>query len=232
MSGSGEMKYDAVFLDVDGTLTWLDLDVEGYAADLAPYAPGGLSAEDARGPAWRSVKTHIRENINYRTAEELREFKIRNAADAAGTLGVEAPEHLLAEISDRRIILNPYAESEAVLEDLKATGLPLYVVSNWDVLLEGVLDDLGWLDYFEGIIASAAVGSEKPDPGIFEEALRLSGTEVSRTIHVGNDRTADILGASKAGLDTFFVDRKGEGEAPGATYFGPDLTTLVDAVRG
>ncbi len=36
MSGSGEMKYDAVFLDVDGTLTWLDLDVEGYARSWQP----------------------------------------------------------------------------------------------------------------------------------------------------------------------------------------------------
>lgn len=232
MSGSGEAKYDAVFLDVDGTLTWLDLDIEGYAADLGSYSPGGLSAERARGPVWRSIKTHIRENINYPTAEELRVFKMKNAADTANTLGIEAPEHLIAEVSDRRMIFNPYPESEAVLEDLKATGVPLYIVSNWDVLLEEVLGGLGWLGYFDGIIASAVVGSEKPEPGIFEEALRLSRTEPSRTIHVGNDRVADVIGASEAGLDTFFVDRKDEGMVPGATYSGPDLTTLPEALRG
>ncbi|WP_119067521.1 HAD family hydrolase [Rubrobacter indicoceani] len=231
-NGSGGSEYDAIFLDVDGTLTWVDLDVEGYASDLAPYCPGGLSASEARGPVWQSIKTHIRENINYRTTEELRAFKRRNALQTAGTLGIRAPEKLLVEVADRRMVFTPYPESETVLRELKATGIPLYIVSNWDILLRDVLDDLGWLGFFEGIIASAVVGLEKPDPGIFREALRLSGTEPSRTIHVGNDSNADVLGASEAGLDTFFVDRKGEGEVPGATFTGPDLTTLVDAVRG
>lgn len=226
----GEARYDAVFLDVDGTLTWVDLDVEGYATELSPYTPDGLSADDAREPVWQSIKTHIRENINYRTAEELRDFKRKNALKTADTLGIEAPVEVLAEVSDRRIIFTPYPETQAVLDALRVTGIPLYIVSNWDVLLEEVLEDLGWLGYFEGVIASAAVGSEKPDSGIFEEALRLSGTEPSRTIHVGNDRTADILGASGAGIDTFFVDRKGEGRVPGATYVGEDLSPLPEVL--
>ena len=35
------MRYDAVFLDVDKTLLWVDVDVEGYVKDLAPYATNG-----------------------------------------------------------------------------------------------------------------------------------------------------------------------------------------------
>ena len=29
------MRYDAVFLDIDGTLLWVDLDIEVYIEDLA-----------------------------------------------------------------------------------------------------------------------------------------------------------------------------------------------------
>lgn len=34
-------RYDTVFFDVDGTLLWVDLDVEGYVEDLAPYSHAG-----------------------------------------------------------------------------------------------------------------------------------------------------------------------------------------------
>ena len=44
-------RYDAVLLDVDGTLLWVDLDVDGYVEDLSPYAEGngGLTREGPSG---------------------------------------------------------------------------------------------------------------------------------------------------------------------------------------
>ena len=49
-----QVRYDAVFLDVDGTLLWVHLDVEGYVKDLAPYATNGsLTVERAKGPGGR-----------------------------------------------------------------------------------------------------------------------------------------------------------------------------------
>lgn len=229
---AGRNGYDAVFLDVDGTLLWVDLDVEGYARDLSDYSARELTADRARGPVWRSVRTHISENINYRTADELRRFKRENATRTADALGVEAPAHLLAEISDRRLLFTPYEESQDVLEELKDAGVPLYIVSNWDVLLEEVLKERGWLGYFEGVVASAVVGSEKPDGVIFDEALRLSGASPERVIHVGNDANADVRGAAARGIRTYFVDRKGEGEIPEATFTEPDLRALPAVIRG
>lgn len=228
----GSMRYDAVFFDVDGTLLYVDFDVEGYASDLAPYSSEELSAEEVRGPVWESMRMHISENMNYRTAEELRTFKRENALRTAGTLGIEAPPGVLAEVAERRILFKPYEESEVVLGELKDLGLPLYVVSNWDVLLEEVLEDLGWLDYFDGVVASAVVGYEKPDERLFEEALRVSGVKPGRAIHVGNDVVADIEGASAAGIDTFLVNRKGFASGAEATYTGSDLRRLPAILRG
>lgn len=225
------MRYDAVFLDVDGTLLWMDLDFEGYAADLAPYSENGLTAEVAAGPVRESVRSHIKENIKYRTVEELNGFKRENARRMADALGVEAPEDLLTEVADRRILFRPYEESEEVLKELKGLGIPLYVVSNWDVLLEEVLDDLGWLGYFDGVIASAVVGSEKPDGVIFEEALRVSGVEPSRAVHVGNDVVADVKGAAASEIDTVLIDRAGDAFAPAATFIAPNLRSLPKLIR-
>src|SRR3989337_1198354 len=138
------MRYDAVFLDVDRTLLWVDVDVEGYLEDLAPYAGNGsLTVEEARGPLLESLQKHINENINYPTEEELAEFRRENAWETAESLGLDAPAEVLDEALERRLRFEPYSESEAVMEELVEMGLPLYAVSNWDVALEGVLEDLG-----------------------------------------------------------------------------------------
>jgi putative hydrolase of the HAD superfamily len=227
------VRYDAVFLDVDGTLLWVDMDVEGYVEDLAGYAANGdLTVEGARGPLWRGMKDHIRENINYPSDEELAKFRRENARKTADALGVDAPTEVLVEVADRRTEFNPYPESEGVLEELKDLGLPLYVVSNWDVALPGVLEDLGWLRYFDGVVISAVVGSEKPDRAIFDEALRVAGVEPGRAVHVGNDGEADVWGASAVGIGAVFVDRKGEGPMPQAVVTVPDLRPLPGFLRG
>ncbi|MGB3682838.1 MAG: HAD family hydrolase [Rubrobacteraceae bacterium] len=228
-----ETAYDTVFLDVDGTLLWVDLDVEGYVRDLAPYSANGpLTVERAAGPVWSGLKEHISQNIHYRTKEDLDRFKRGNQRRTAETLGLDAPPDLLAEVSERRISFNPYPESGRVMEELRAMGLGLYVVSNWDVLLEEVLEDLGWMRYFDGVISSAVIGVEKPETGIFEEALRVSGASRDRTIHVGNDPETDVRGAARAGLDVVFVNRAGYENPAEAAAVMPDLRPLPGLMGG
>jgi putative hydrolase of the HAD superfamily len=229
------LRYDTVFLDVDGTLLWVDLDVEGYVEDLSPYATnGGLSAERATGPLWESLRTHISENINYPTKEELAAFKLANTRKVARSLGIEAPTEVLTGVTERRMRFNPYPESEGVMEELREMGYRLYAVSNWDILLEEVLRDLDWTRYFDGIFASAAVGLEKPEGRIFEEALEASGRseDRGRVVHVGNDPVSDVRGASRAGIAVVMVDREGGVEAPEASLVLPDLRGLPEVVRG
>ena len=225
--------YDTVFLDVDGTLLWVDLDVEGYVRDLASYSTNGpLTVERAAGPVWAGMKEHISENIHYRTKESLDRFKRQNQRRTARELGLDAPPDLLAEVSERRISFNPYSESVTVMEELRDMSLKLYVVSNWDVLLEEVLEDLGWMRYFEGVISSAVVGVEKPETGIFEEALRVSGASRERAVHVGNDPESDVRGAVRCGLDAVFVNRGGYEEPVEATATMPDLRPLPGLLGG
>lgn len=231
--GVSRKAYDTVFLDVDGTLLWVDLDVEGYVEDLAPYSTNGpLTVERAAGPVRAGMKEHIEQNIHHRTKESLDRFKRYSQRRTARELGLDAPPDLLAGVAERRISFNPYPESEAVMEELRDRGLKLYVVSNWDVLLEEVLEGLGWTRYFEGVVCSAVVGVEKPAPGIFEEALRVSGAPRERVVHVGNDPEADVRGAVRSGLDAVFVDRGGYEEPREAVATIPDLRPLPGLLGG
>jgi putative hydrolase of the HAD superfamily len=227
------LHYDAVFLDVDGTLLWVRLDIEGYVEDLSPYTTNGsLTVERATGSVWEGMRRHIKENIKHRTEDDLADFKRRNAELTARELGIVAPSEVLMEVVERRISYVPYPESEAVLRRLREMGFKLYVVSNWDVLLVEVLKDLGWMRYFDGVVASGVVGVEKPEPRIFEEALRVSGVGREHAIHVGNDPILDVRCAAEVGIDTVLVDRRGNIEAPEATFAIPDLNGLPGLLEG
>ena len=226
------MPYDAVFLDVDGTLLWVDLDVAGYVEDLAPYTlDGGLTVERATRPVWDSMRRHVKENVKHRSEKDLAAFRLRNAETTAWELGIRAPTEVLMRVADRRISFNPYPESEPVLRSLRESGTKLYVVSNWDIQLAGILDELGWIPYFDGIVVSAVLGVEKPEPDIFAEALHQAGADPERVLHVGNDPVTDVQGAREAGIDTVFVARRGDSEDPGATYVIPDLTGLPEILE-
>lgn len=102
-----------------------------------------------------------------------------------------------------------FDDTKRALIRLQASGQPLAVVANWDKNLAALLEQLGISAYFSCIVASAAVGVEKPDPAIFRLALAdlsLSAPH-SMVLYVGNEYRADVLGARAAGLTPVLIDR-------------------------
>jgi putative hydrolase of the HAD superfamily len=89
--------------------------------------------------------------------------------------------------------------TQEALERLRAAGLTLACVSNWDVSLPEHLEGLGLSHLFAAIVTSAEAGAPKPDPRPFELALDGVGIEAERALHIG-DSDADRDGARAAGL--------------------------------
>jgi putative hydrolase of the HAD superfamily len=87
----------------------------------------------------------------------------------------------------------------AAVEALADAGLPLAVVSNWDVSLGRTLEELGLAEHLRAVVTSAAAGTSKPDPAVFTPALAALGSSPARTLHVG-DEDIDAEGAAAAGL--------------------------------
>ena len=60
--------------------------------------------------------------------------------------------------------------------------------------------------YFDTIITSEEAGVKKPDPYIFEYALKKAGASANESLMIGDDLEVDIIGAQKAGLDQVYVN--------------------------
>ena len=109
------------------------------------------------------------------------------------------------------------AEVRFVLEELRARGIPMYILSNTIFSAEATRRHLmhhGVLDYFEEIYASAEAGVRKPSPRFFDWAIadiqrRHPDLTRSDMLFVGNDYTLDAHGGVNAGLDTVWYNVDG-----------------------
>lgn len=99
-----------------------------------------------------------------------------------------------------------YPEAREVLETLHP-HYRLGLVSNFDGRLRQVLHHLGLTDFFEVIAISSEQGADKPDPYLFEAALRLAGLPSAEALHIGDDPECDWQAAADAGLQSFALDR-------------------------
>ncbi len=94
----------------------------------------------------------------------------------------------------------------AALDGIRALGYRMVVVSNSDGTMQQTVSRLGLADLFDGLVDSTVVGSEKPDPRIFEIALELADARPERTVHVGDLYAADVVGARRAGVHAVLLD--------------------------
>jgi putative hydrolase of the HAD superfamily len=93
----------------------------------------------------------------------------------------------------------PVPGAGRALAALRAAGLELACVANWDVSLEDHLRRAGLRHHFTVVVSSAEAGEAKPSPRPFLLALERLGVAPARALHIG-DASADREGAAAAGM--------------------------------
>jgi HAD superfamily hydrolase (TIGR01549 family) len=120
-----------------------------------------------------------------------------------------------------------YEDALPVLEDLRARGLKLGLVSNTGRNLEEFVVHHR-LDV-DAALGSGAFGRTKPHPAIFQEVLQRIEVEPADAAMVGDSPEDDIEGAHAAGIEVaFLLDR--DGRYPSVTDRLPDLLALPAAL--
>jgi HAD superfamily hydrolase (TIGR01549 family) len=93
-----------------------------------------------------------------------------------------------------------------VLEQLRASGYRLAVISNWDGTLVDVLRRRGLSGYFDAVLDSAVVGENKPGTRMYKIACAACGVSPAEAAHVGDSPGADVAGAMAAGVAPVLFD--------------------------
>lgn len=100
-----------------------------------------------------------------------------------------------------------YPEVVSALRRAKDAELRCAVISNFDLRLHRILDQLGLTPYFDLILTSAEAKARKPSPQFFAQALRRLELAPHQVLHVGDSAEADLNGAAKAGIDAYLLQR-------------------------
>jgi putative hydrolase of the HAD superfamily len=126
----------------------------------------------------------------------------------------------------------PFPDTIVALEEAKARGLLLGVVSDWGTDLLPILHAHEITRLMDFVVASAVVGSSKPHRDIFLYALGRADVAASDTVYVGDSYLADVLGSRAAGLHPVLLDREGHAppvDAPVVRTL-PEVLDVVDAI--
>lgn len=100
-----------------------------------------------------------------------------------------------------------FPEVEQVLRSFEEQGLKMAVVSNFDLRLHRILDELGTAGYFETILTSADAAARKPSPDILHLLVEGSGIVRENGCLVGDSLEADGGAANSMEIPFYHLDR-------------------------
>ena len=93
-----------------------------------------------------------------------------------------------------------------LIDGLHANGKKVYLLSNAQAsFTRPEMMSLGIYDKFDGIFFSSDVGIMKPSPYFYKLLLDTFNLDKDKSVMVGNEYKADVMGSHKAGLDSIFV---------------------------
>lgn len=101
--------------------------------------------------------------------------------------------------------LDPGAKE--LLEELRARGVRLGLVSNAHSLWVPIVEALGLERYFPEPVFSCQEACCKPAPALFQKALQQMGLAPEEVWMVGDTWTSDVIGSLKLGMKPVWVDR-------------------------
>lgn len=154
-----------------------------------------------------------RSSLSQRSKEEQMSLWVQYERLLLKEAGIEADQQLILGLlgkmrqSDMKLVL--FDDVMPVLTALKDRGLILGLISNVDRDLTPRLNELGLSTLLQVIVTSQSSGFNKPQPEIFQEALRQAGVAPAEAIYVGDQYQVDVIGAGKAGMKGVLLDRDG-----------------------
>ena len=225
-----EIKPD-LLLDAGGTLLFMDQDYLSWLADTQGFQVEAKRFYDGHFRLVHWFDTYV--SIHRRFPSELTKPYLQILLRSVGLSEEGAAQAAqVAEARNEQINLWGFTFPWVVetLGQLRDEGYRMSIISNSDGRLEQELHDMGMESYFERVYDSEVVGVRKPEPGIYELALKELGLQPEEALFVGDMFHIDIWGANRVGIPGLHLDPLGLYEGwPGEHI--QDLRQLPDWLR-
>ncbi len=178
-----------------GRVRWLLCD---YGQVLC-RAPSPAERDRLAGLAGRDGPSFWRDYWEHRPAYDRADLTA--AAYWAEVLGAAPSPSLLADLvaADTASWLHPDGAALAAAARVAAAGVRLAILSNAPREVGSAIDAQPWLGAFSPRLFSYQLGAVKPEPEIYEAAVRALGADPSEIAFL-DDRPANVEGARSAGL--------------------------------
>jgi 2-haloacid dehalogenase len=210
---AGASGVATLVFDVLGTV----VDEAGSIAAGVAAALAAAGADPAAGPAlaarWNDRLEDLTSQVAagrapWRANDELRRAALLDALDAGtpgtGALGRGALDEL-ALVGHR---LRPWPDSAAALRALERS-FTVVALSNASMAQLAGMSAAGGLAW-HGVVSGELARAYKPDPAVYQLAIRLLGLDPAATMMVAA-HPWDLRAAAGHGLRTAYVTRPGEG---------------------
>ena len=209
----------AVFFDFFNTLVYFDPAREKHYADIAAevglrITPEAVAAALPEADAWwrsENFRSAIKGREQESKFDAYRGYGLRILRDADNTVSPEQALQTLAKAFSVGFKFKNYNDSLPALQALKGKNIQMGVISNIGEQIDSYLDRAGFTDYFVYKITSFEAGCDKPQPQIFQLALKRAGVTAAEALFVGDQYDLDVLGARSAGITPILIDRNSGG---------------------
>jgi putative hydrolase of the HAD superfamily len=152
-----------------------------------------------------------RRPLSQRSKEEVMALYARYQRTVLKEAGIEEDEKialkLLGMMQQAKMKLVLFDDVTPALDDLKKRNLKLGLISNIERDMTATLEELGLSSRLDTVVTSQDAGFTKPQPEIFQYALRQTGVRPAEAIYIGDQYQVDVLGARGAGMKGILLDR-------------------------
>lgn len=164
------------------------------------------------------------EPINLKYWKLYREEKIDKASlrfgrlnDAFTSINVSIENEKINQLSEDYIThlssFNHLFENTFEILDYLKYSYNLHIITNgFSEVQQGKMKNSNIIHYFKTVTNSESVGVKKPNPKIFNHALKVANVNVNQSIMIGDNYEADIQGAINIGMDAILFDAKNKTE--------------------
>ncbi len=225
-----------LFWDFQGTLAYNDWMIsKALYKVLVEYEPNAnIKIDDFKnksliGFPWqkpeKDYKHLIGEDNWWKNAEAI--FK-----KAYESLNISEKDSLYLSKKVKKELINPnnftlYEDTIEMLSHFKNIGFTNIILSNHIPELADIVKGLGLSGYIDLCISSGNVGYEKPNPKIYEYALK-NAQYPKNVWMIGDNLEADVRGAESMGIKGILVRSNKDSTV---RYYSKDLRGLKDIIN-